>query len=106
MKPLYVKNRMAVVYLGQRVREFRQAVGWSQAELSRRVFDWPWHTKVSNIERGQRQVSAVELWRLARALNRSLDEFFPEPWTAPGGKGAQGGPREGGRPGQGARRAG
>jgi transcriptional regulator with XRE-family HTH domain len=106
MKPMYVKNRAAALYVGQRVREFRRSVGLSQEDLARRVFGVARNGPVSNIERGQRRVSAVELWRISRVLNRSLDEFFPEPFPAPGGKGSQGGPREGGRPGQGARRAG
>jgi transcriptional regulator with XRE-family HTH domain len=102
MKPFHVKNRSAALYAGQRVREFRQAARWSQVELSA-GFDWPWHTTVSAIERGERQVSAVELWRIARALGRSLEEFFPAPFSAvppARGKGAQGGPREGGNLGR------
>ena len=64
-------------YLAQRVRELRQAAGLSQLELSRRAFGYPWHDRLSGIERGARGMTAVALCRLARALGRGLDEFFP-----------------------------
>lgn len=64
-------------HLARRVRGLRQAAGLSQRELSSRAFGYPWHDRVSGIERGARGVTAVELWRLARALGRGVDEFFP-----------------------------
>lgn len=64
-------------YLAHQVRALRRGAGLSQLELSRRAFGYPWHDRVSGIERGKRGVTAVELWRLARALGRDLDAFFP-----------------------------
>jgi transcriptional regulator with XRE-family HTH domain len=51
---------------GQRLRELRTAQGYSQEEFADRAqLD---RTYISGIERGRRNVSLVNIWRLATAL--------------------------------------
>lgn len=77
MTPSFRPGDDLAAYLARRVWEFRQSAGLSQLALSWRAFGYPWHDRVSGIERGKRGVTAVELWCLARALGRDLAEFFP-----------------------------
>ena len=61
--------------VGQRVREFRQVRQYSQEELAARAGLHP--TYISGIERGHRNVSVVNLYRLAAALDVSPGELVP-----------------------------
>jgi transcriptional regulator with XRE-family HTH domain len=64
------------VLFGKRLREIRERVGVSQeklaelAELHR--------TYVSSVERGKRNISLVNIERLAHALGVSLAELMPD----------------------------
>jgi transcriptional regulator with XRE-family HTH domain len=61
--------------LGVRVRELRKAKGWSQEEFADicRID----RSYMSGIERGVRNISVLNLARLARALGVKPSELFP-----------------------------
>lgn len=59
---------------GSRVRERRTAAGLSQMELANRVALHP--TYISGIERGERNVSLVNIRALAVALEVPVGELF------------------------------
>ena len=52
--------------LGRRVRELRQRAGFSQEELAHRANLH--RTYIGGIERGERNIGALNLFRIARAL--------------------------------------
>lgn len=61
--------------LGRRVREFRQARGWSQERLAEQAeMD---RSYIAGIELGGRNPSLKALERLARALKISVRDLFP-----------------------------
>ncbi|WP_324191973.1 helix-turn-helix domain-containing protein [Nocardia puris] len=60
--------------IGDRVRESRLAAGFSQGELAQRV--GLERSKITKIEAGARQISAVELTRLATELGMPLGDFL------------------------------
>jgi transcriptional regulator with XRE-family HTH domain len=60
--------------LGFRIREYRQAKNWSQEELGRRC--GLHRTFIGSVERGERNVSALNLRRLTRCLRISLSDLF------------------------------
>lgn len=63
-------EREALIAFGKRVRELRKTKGWSQDELAFQAgLD---RTYVSGIERGIRNVSFINIHRLAVALNVDL----------------------------------
>ena len=63
-------EREALIAFGKRVKELRKAKGWNQEELAFKAgLD---RTYVSGIERGIRNVSFVNIHRLAVALNVDL----------------------------------
>lgn len=60
---------------GERLREIRTGKGISQEALAAAA---DLHrTYVSSVERGERNVSIVNISRLAEALNVPIREFFP-----------------------------
>jgi transcriptional regulator with XRE-family HTH domain len=67
--------RSKLVLLGKRIREVRESRGISQedfaleAGLARSYY--------SGIERGRRNVAAINLIRIAAALNCEVGELFP-----------------------------
>lgn len=62
--------------LGQRLRQHRLARQWTQAELARRcALD---RTFIGSVERGERNVSLLNLRRIARVLRVPLAELFTE----------------------------
>lgn len=61
---------------GKRVKEIRQSRGISQEELA---FRSQLHrTYISSIELGKRNISLLNIERLALALNCSISDFFSE----------------------------
>ena len=61
--------------IGQRIREGRDARGWSQERLADEAgVD---RSYMSGIERGVRNVSVLKIARLARALRVPLRELLP-----------------------------
>lgn len=62
------------ISVGKRVRELRNFNGISQEELANIAqLD---RTYITSVERGKRNISIVNLEKLANALNVSLAEFF------------------------------
>jgi transcriptional regulator with XRE-family HTH domain len=59
---------------GQKVREMREALGYSQEQLAARA---SLHRNyVGGVERGERNVGLLNLIRLARALDKSPSELL------------------------------
>lgn len=68
--------------VGANIRTYREAHGWSQTELGRRMrlhlgfdSDWP-RQSVSSAEKGHRALKATELVALGRVLNVSISDLF------------------------------
>lgn len=62
--------------LGHRIRQIREAKNWSQESLALRCgLD---RTYVGGVERGERNISVLNLRRIARTLEVSPKEIFPE----------------------------
>lgn len=60
--------------VGKRVKELRKNMGISQEELADMVgLD---RTYITSVERGKRNISIVNVEKLAKALQVSLAEFF------------------------------
>jgi len=59
---------------GERVREKRQSLGWSLEKLGE-VSQLHW-TYVGSVERGERNVSLVNIVKLARALELDPSELM------------------------------
>ena len=60
--------------IGYRIRERRQAMKWSQAELARRCRLQ--RAYIGFVERGERNVSLINLRRIAKVLRLPLSELF------------------------------
>jgi transcriptional regulator with XRE-family HTH domain len=60
--------------IGYRIRERRHARGWTQAELARQCDVQPAY--IGFVERGERNVSLVNLRRIAKVLHLPLSELF------------------------------
>lgn len=70
MKSVEIKR-----WVGARVRELREAKGWSQEELG---FEAGLHRNyVGGIERGERNVAIVNIAKLAKALGVRPRELLP-----------------------------
>lgn len=63
--------------LGSRIKDLRKRQGWSQDDLAARASLHP--TYIGGIERGQRNVSLLNLARIAEALRLSMTELFDFP---------------------------
>lgn len=62
--------------LGKKIRRVRERIGWSQEKLS---FESSLHrTYVSSVERGERNISVLNLCRLAGALSVSPGKFVKD----------------------------
>jgi transcriptional regulator with XRE-family HTH domain len=64
------------VLFGKRLREIRERVGVSQEKLA--DLAKLHRTYVSSVERGKRNISLVNIERLAHALGVSLAELMPD----------------------------
>lgn len=60
--------------IGDHLREIRESKNISQEKLS--INAGYYHTYVNKIEQGKYSPSLHTIWRLSRALNMSLEEFF------------------------------
>jgi len=61
---------------GRRIRELRQAKGWSQEELANRAKrHW---TYVGGVERGERNPTLQVIASLAKALGVKISDLFPD----------------------------
>lgn len=62
------------IQFGHHVRQVRQAKGWSQEDLAERCnLD---RTYIGGIERGERNISIVNIAKIAHALDLSLSEIM------------------------------
>lgn len=62
------------ILVGRRVKELRKKMGVSQEELAYRIeLD---RTYISSIESGKRNISIVNIEKLAKAFNMTLKDFF------------------------------
>lgn len=59
---------------GERVKELRKKAGLSQEELSFR--SGIHRTYIGSVERGEQNVSVDNIYKIAKALNVSLKDFF------------------------------
>lgn len=69
------KKHPALIKLGQRIRELRTVKGFSQEAFADEVgLD---RTYMGGIERGERNLAALNLIRIAKALKVEVGELFP-----------------------------
>ena len=68
-----------MVRFGDRLREVRESVGISQERLA--TLAKLHRTYVSSVERGKRNISLVNIERLAVALKVSMGELMPDKKT-------------------------
>lgn len=61
---------------GEAVKRARLTQGWSQEELAE--YSKLDRTYVSSVERGKRNVSLINIYRLALALKLTVSELFEE----------------------------
>lgn len=61
--------------VGDRIRDHRLAQKWTQAELARRCRLH--RTFIGSVERGERNVSLLNLRRIAQVLRVALTALFP-----------------------------
>jgi transcriptional regulator with XRE-family HTH domain len=66
-----------LVAFGKTLRDRRLDTGLSQADLAHAAGLHP--TYVSSVERGERNISLVNIWRLAEALNMPPAELLMPP---------------------------
>lgn len=62
--------------IGKRIKELRALIGFSQEELAARAdID---RTYVNSVENGKRNISIVNIEKIAKALKTDLAAFFDE----------------------------
>lgn len=65
----------ALIKLGLRIRELRQEKGYSQEDFAYEIgLD---RTYMGGIERGERNIAAINLIRIAKGLKVEIGELFP-----------------------------
>lgn len=70
------KKHPALIMLGSRIRELRKSKGFSQEDFAAEVgID---RTYMGSVERGERNIAALNLIRLAKCLNIEVGELFPK----------------------------
>ena len=68
------RHETAATALGRRIRQLRIAKGWSQEQLAE---ESGLHTNyIGGIERGERNLSLINLDRLAKAFGISVSELL------------------------------
>ncbi len=75
-------HREASVYpaIGQRIRQLREAKGWSQTELGERMPNPVTHHCISYWEAGKRRPDLDQMGDVAWALGVSTPELFQTVW--------------------------
>lgn len=69
------KKHPALVKIGKRIRELRKARGFSQEGFAYEVgLD---RTYMGSVERGERNIAAINLIRIAKVLKVEVGELFP-----------------------------
>lgn len=70
------KKHPSLVMLGNRIRELRRAHGFSQENFAAEVgLD---RTYMGSVERGERNIAALNLIRIAKCLKINVGELFPD----------------------------
>ncbi|MBI2786146.1 MAG: helix-turn-helix transcriptional regulator [Legionella longbeachae] len=65
----------SLIKLGNRIRELRKAQGFSQEAFAAEVgLD---RTYMGSVERGERNIAALNLIRIAKSLKVEVGELFP-----------------------------
>lgn len=69
------KKHPALIKLGQRIRELREEKGFSQENFAYEVgLD---RTYMGGVERGERNIAALNLIRIAKTLKVEIGDLFP-----------------------------
>lgn len=69
------KRNPALIKLGQRIRDLRKDKGFSQEDFACEIgLD---RTYIGGVERGERNISAINLIRIAKTLKIEVGELFP-----------------------------
>jgi len=69
------KKHPALVKIGNRIRELRKAKGFSQEGFAYEIgLD---RTYMGSVERGERNIAAINLIRIAKTLKVEVGELFP-----------------------------
>lgn len=69
------KKHPALIKMGHKIRELRKAKGFSQEGFADEVgLD---RTYMGGIERGERNIAAINIIRIAKALKVEVGELFP-----------------------------
>jgi len=75
------KKHPALIKLGKRIRELRKTKGFSQENFAYEVgLD---RTYMGSVERGERNIAALNLIRIAKTLKVEIGELFPAAKTLP-----------------------
>lgn len=64
-------------YIGSKIREAREAAGILQLDLAKAI-GYESATAISLLEAGKRQVSVIDLGKIAKLLNRDIKFFLGE----------------------------
>ena len=68
------EDQLFLEHLGARIRELRSGIGFSQEKLSHKCgLD---RTYIGSVERGERNIAALNLKKISNALNISVSELF------------------------------
>lgn len=70
---LIMKNKI-LRHFGDKVKKLRKANGWSQEELAKRA--GLHRTYIGSIERSERNVSLINIEKIAKALNTNLKKLL------------------------------
>ncbi len=69
------KKHPPLIILGSRIRELRKAKGFSQESFAAEIgLD---RTYMGSVERGERNIAALNLIRIAKTLNVEVGDLFP-----------------------------
>lgn len=69
------KKHPALIKIGKRIRELRKAKGFSQEDFAYEVgLD---RTYMGSVERGERNIAALNLIRIAKYLKVEVGDLFP-----------------------------
>ena len=69
------KKCPALIKVGKRIRDLRKEKGYSQESFAHEVgLD---RTYMGGIERGERNIAAINLIRIAKSLKVEIGELFP-----------------------------
>lgn len=69
-------QKQILITIGDNIRKYRLKKGWSQEELA---FECELHrTYIGSVERGERNITVVNLIKIKEKLGVSLGDLYPE----------------------------